>query len=82
MGFRRQTTCFYASCAASASMFKINPSAALSHGIDNFAMRNSTKDALFDDTLPNGVGVMEAGYREPVAVTKLRWKTGSDAEDI
>jgi len=40
------------------------------------------KDALFDDTLPNGVGVMEAGYREPVAVTKLRWKTGSDAEDI
>ena len=50
--------------------------------IDNFAMRNSTKDALFDDTLPNGVGVMEAGHREPVAVTKLRWKTGSDAEDI
>lgn len=31
--------------------------------IDNFAMRNFTNDAIFDDTLPVADGVLEAGYR-------------------
>lgn len=35
--------------------------------IDNFAMRNFTNDAVFDDTLPVADGVMEAGYRVPLA---------------
>jgi hypothetical protein len=34
--------------------------------IDNFAMRNFTNDAIFDDTLPMGDGVMEIGNRVPV----------------
>ena len=34
--------------------------------IDNFAMRNFTNDAVFDDTLPVADGVMEAGNRVPV----------------
>ena len=34
--------------------------------IDNFAMRNFTNDAIFDDTLPLADGVMEAGTRVPV----------------
>ena len=34
--------------------------------IDNFAMRNFTNDAIFDDTLPVGDGVMEAGTRVPL----------------
>ncbi|MES2393435.1 MAG: hypothetical protein V4555_17480 [Acidobacteriota bacterium] len=34
--------------------------------IDNFAMRNFTNDAVFDDTLPVGDGVMEIGRRVPV----------------
>ena len=34
--------------------------------IDNFAMRNFTNDAVFDDTLPVGDGVMEIGNRVPV----------------
>ena len=34
--------------------------------IDNFAMRNFTNDAIFDDTLPIGDGLMEAGNRVPV----------------
>ncbi len=33
--------------------------------IDNFAMRNFTNDAVFDDTLPVGDGVLEAGQRVP-----------------
>ena len=31
--------------------------------IDSFAMRSFTKDAIFDDTLPLGDGLLEAGYR-------------------
>jgi hypothetical protein len=50
--------------------------------IDNFAMRDSTNECGLRRHAANGVGVMEAGYRVPVAVTELRWKTGSDAEDI
>jgi hypothetical protein len=36
------------------------------HWIDNFAMRNFTNDAIFDDTLPAGDGVLEAGHRVPL----------------
>jgi hypothetical protein len=34
--------------------------------IDNFAMRNFTNDAIFDDTLPIADGVLEAGSRVPL----------------
>ena len=34
--------------------------------IDNFAMRNFTNDAVFDDTLPVADGLMEAGLRVPI----------------
>lgn len=34
--------------------------------IDNFAMRNFTNDAIFDDTLPIADGLMEAGFRVPL----------------
>ena len=34
--------------------------------IDNFAMRNFTNDAVFDDTLPTGDGLLEAGNRVPL----------------
>ncbi len=36
--------------------------------IDSFAMRNFTNDAVFDDTLPAGDGLLEAGYRVPTAL--------------
>ena len=34
--------------------------------IDNFAMRNFTNDAIFDDTLPSADGLLEAGHRVPL----------------
>ncbi len=34
--------------------------------IDNFAMRNFTNDAVFDDTLPVADGLLEAGTRVPL----------------
>ena len=34
--------------------------------IDNFAMRNFTNDAVFDDTFPAGDGVLETGNRVPL----------------
>jgi hypothetical protein len=34
--------------------------------IDNFAMRNFTNEAVFDDTLPVGEGLLEAGFRVPL----------------
>jgi len=34
--------------------------------IDNFAMRNFTNDAVFDDTLPVGDGLLEVGTRVPL----------------
>jgi hypothetical protein len=34
--------------------------------IDNFAMRNFTNDAVFDDTLPAADGLLEVGYRVPL----------------
>ena len=36
------------------------------HWIDNFAMRNFTNDAVFDDTLPAADGLLEAGYHVPL----------------
>src|ERR1039457_1032874 len=36
------------------------------HWIDNFAMRNFTNDAIFDDTLPAGDGLLEAGHHVPL----------------
>jgi hypothetical protein len=36
------------------------------HWIDNFAMRNFTNDAIFDDTLPREDGILEAGHRVPI----------------
>jgi len=36
------------------------------HWIDNFAMRNFTNDAIFDDTLPAGDGLLEVGHRVPL----------------
>jgi hypothetical protein len=34
--------------------------------LDNFAMRNFTNDAIFDDTLPVADGLLEAGNRVPL----------------
>jgi len=34
--------------------------------IDNFAMRNFTNDAVFDDTFPAGDGLLEIGHRVPI----------------
>jgi hypothetical protein len=34
--------------------------------IDNFAMRNFTNDAVFDDTFPVANGILEAGNRVPL----------------
>lgn len=34
--------------------------------IDSFAMRNFTNDAVFDDTLPLGDGLLEVGFRVPL----------------
>ena len=36
------------------------------HWIDNFAMRNFTNEAVFDDTLPAADGLLEAGSRVPL----------------
>ena len=38
--------------------------------LDNFSMRNFTNDAVFDDTLPVGDGLLEIGARVPVAELK------------
>jgi len=35
-------------------------------GMDSFAMRNFTNDAVFDDTLPVADGLMEVGHRVPL----------------
>ncbi len=40
--------------------------------IDNFAMRNFTNDAVFDDTLPVADGVLEAGLLVPVHLLQER----------
>ena len=40
--------------------------------IDNYAMRNFTNDAVFDDTLPIADGVLEAGLRVPADLLQQR----------
>lgn len=40
--------------------------------IDNFAMRNFTNDAVFDDTLPVRDGLLEAGRRVPLNLLQQR----------
>ncbi len=40
--------------------------------IDNFAMRNFTNDAVFDDTLPVADGMLEIGNRVPLALLRER----------
>ena len=39
--------------------------------IDNFAMRNFTNDAVFDDTLPAADGLLEIGARVPLDKLKV-----------
>ena len=39
--------------------------------IDNFAMRNFTNDAIFDDTLPVGDGLLEVGFRVPLEALRV-----------
>ena len=34
--------------------------------LDSFSMRNFTNDAVFDDTIPIGDGLMEVGSRVPL----------------
>ena len=41
-------------------------------GLDSFAMRNFTNDAVFDDTLPVADGLLEAGYRVPLDLLRER----------
>ena len=41
-------------------------------GLDSFAMRNFTNDAVFDDTLPIADGQMELGLRVPIALLRDR----------
>ncbi len=40
--------------------------------IDNFAMRNFTNDAVFDDTLPVEDGLMKAGLLVPLELLQER----------
>lgn len=40
--------------------------------IDNFAMRNFTNDAVFDDTLPVAAGLLEAGLLVPPDLLRER----------
>ena len=40
--------------------------------IDNFAMRNFTNDAVFDDTLPVADGLLQAGLRVPLDLLQGR----------
>jgi hypothetical protein len=40
--------------------------------LDNFAMRNFTNDAIFDDTLPVADGLLEIGSRVPIELLQDR----------
>jgi hypothetical protein len=42
------------------------------HWLDNFAMRNFTNDAVFDDTLPVADGLLEIGTRVPLDLLHAR----------
>jgi len=43
-----------------------------SQWLDNFAMRDFTNDAIFDDTLPVADGLMEIGSRVPIDLLQDR----------
>ena len=40
--------------------------------LDSFAMRNFTNEAIFDDTLPVGDGLLEAGTRVPLDLLRKK----------
>ncbi len=48
------------------SMSRASATISRSSEIDNFAMRNFTNDAVFDDTFPAGDGLLEVGHRVPL----------------
>jgi len=54
--------------------------------IDNFAMRNFTNDAIFDDTLPVAEGLMEVGNRVPLdrlqTATKDRFRRKGNSPTV
>ena len=50
--------------------------------IDNFAMRNFTNDAVFDDTFPAGDGFWRLATAFRWIGSKPRWKIGSGAKAI
>ena len=57
--FQRKVTVEYLSEAATPQPCPIK-------WLDNFAMRNFTNDAVFDDTLPIADGTLEIGNRVPL----------------
>jgi hypothetical protein len=57
--FQRKMTVEYVSSESTAMPCPIK-------WLDNFAMRNFTNDAVFDDTLPVADGVLEIGNRVPL----------------
>jgi len=57
--FRNKVTVEYVSATGQAAPCPVK-------WIDNFAMRNFTNDAVFDDTLPVGDGLLEVGNRVPL----------------
>jgi len=57
--FQRKVTVEYLSDSSAAKPCPIK-------WLDNFAMRNFTNDAIFDDTLPVADGTLEIGNRVPL----------------
>lgn len=57
--FQRKVTVEYGSVGGAAVSCPIK-------WLDNFAMRNFTNDAVFDDTLPTADGLLEIGNRVPL----------------
>jgi hypothetical protein len=61
--FQRKVTVTYTAAAAAA---ETAATPCPIKWLDNFAMRNFTNDAVFDDTLPVGDGLLEIGNRVPL----------------
>jgi hypothetical protein len=57
--FRRKVTIVYAAPGTAPQPCPVK-------WLDNFAMRNFTNDAVFDDTLPIADGLLEIGNRVPL----------------